>query len=343
MKILITRTDRIGDVLLSTPAIKAVRDAHPEAHIAVMVRPYAEEIVRGNPYINEVIIYDKYARHKNFLSTFFFALGLRKKNFDLAIHLHPTNRCHVISFLAGIPQRVGYDIKCGFLLTKKIPHTKQEGKKHEIDYTLDVVRSIGIEVRNKELYMPIIKEAEEKISGLLQQEGLSGQDRLVVLHPGASCLSKRWPEERFAMLGEKLIENYGVKVALVSGPNEVEIVARTAKLMGHHAINLCGKTSIGELAALLKRAELFISNDSGPVHMAVAVGTPVIAIFGRSDKGLSPKRWGPTGPKDIILHKHVGCDVCLAHNCQKDFACLKAITVDDVMEISNRMLEKNSR
>ena len=119
MRILLTRTDRIGDVVLSTPAIKAVRDRYPEAYIAFMVRPYARDIVEGNPYLNEVIVYDKYGKHKSVFKTIKFALGLRKKKFDLAIMLHPTNRVHLIAYLAGIPERVGFDRKMPFLLTKK--------------------------------------------------------------------------------------------------------------------------------------------------------------------------------------------------------------------------------
>jgi len=109
--------------------------------------------------------------------------------------------------------------------------------------------------------------------------------------------------------------------------------------MHHPVINLAGKTSVSQLASVLKRCNLFISNDSGPVHIACAVETPVISIFGRSQKGLSPARWGPTGKKDRILHKYVGCIECLAHNCVKEFACLKAITVDDVVSAADSILK----
>ncbi|MBI4974600.1 MAG: glycosyltransferase family 9 protein, partial [Candidatus Omnitrophica bacterium] len=134
-KILIIRLDRIGDVLLSTPVIKAVREAKPASHIAFMVQPYCREVVEGNPYLNEVIIYDKEEAEKGILGNLTFILNLHRHRFDLAIILHPTNRTHIITFLAGIPERVGYDKKMGWLLTKRIPHAKQFGLKHEIDYT----------------------------------------------------------------------------------------------------------------------------------------------------------------------------------------------------------------
>jgi ADP-heptose:LPS heptosyltransferase len=108
-------------------------------------------------------------------------------------------------------------------------------------------------------------------------------------------------------------------------------------------VNLAGRTSVADVAGILRRSKLFISNDSGPVHIACAVGTPVVAIFGRSDRGLSPERWGPTGKNDIILHEDVGCVECLAHNCKKGFMCLEAITVDDVLAAAEKILDKDAR
>ena len=144
-RILIVRTDRIGDLVLSTPVIASLRKAYPNSYIAFMCRPYTEAIVKGNPYLDEVIVYDKYGKEKGFWATLKFARYLKRKRFDLALILHPTNRAHLVTFLAGIPERVGWDQKLGFLLTKRIPHTKQQGEKHELEYTLDMLRSLDIE------------------------------------------------------------------------------------------------------------------------------------------------------------------------------------------------------
>ncbi|MDD5045000.1 MAG: glycosyltransferase family 9 protein, partial [Candidatus Omnitrophica bacterium] len=151
-RILIVRTDRIGDVLLSTPVIRAMRDAYPAAYIAMLVSPYAKETVEGNPYLDEVLVYDKDARHKSWLASRNFARALKRKQFDLALILHPTNRMHLVTFFAGIPRRIGYDRKMSFLLTDKIKHTKHLGEKHEMEYALDMVRYLGIEPKEKNLY-----------------------------------------------------------------------------------------------------------------------------------------------------------------------------------------------
>ena len=164
--ILIARLDRIGDVVLSTPVIKALRDACPDSHIAMMVLPYAREIVEGNPYLDEVIIYDKDRGQKGVSGNYKFIQELKKKKFDIAIILHPTNRTNMVLMFAGIPKRIGYNKKAGFLLTKKIPHTKQFGMKHEIDYSLDILKYIGIEPSARELYMPINSVSERKIEAI---------------------------------------------------------------------------------------------------------------------------------------------------------------------------------
>jgi len=188
--------------------------------------------------------------------------------------------------------------------------------------------------------MPIRPEAENSVEALLSQEDINKSDRLIAIHPSASCPSRIWPNERFAQVADKLIEKYAFKVLVIAGPKHILLAQNVIKHMHHPAINLAGKISLAQLASVLKRCKLFISNDSGPVHLASAVGVPVISIFGRNQKGLSPKRWGPVGSKGRILHKEVGCIKCLAHNCTKDFACLKAITVDEVLSAADSLLKE---
>ncbi|HOX09021.1 MAG TPA: lipopolysaccharide heptosyltransferase II [Candidatus Omnitrophota bacterium] len=337
-RILIIRTDRIGDVLLSTPAIKAVRDAYPNAHIAVMVRPYVEDVVDGNPYLDEVILYDKDNKQKGIFSTMAFIAGLRRKRFDLAIVLHPTVRSNVIPFLAGIPERVGYDRKWGFLLTKRLKDTKHHGEKHEIDYSLDVLRPVGITPKDRALYMPVKPEYERVIERFMDLADIGSKDIIVAISPGASCPSKRWPAYRFGRVADELAGRRGVKAVIIGGPSDKKTVDEVKTGMLHSPIVLSEEHSLGEVAALLKRCKLLISNDSGPVHIAVAVGTPVISIFGRLDPGLSPQRWGPVGPRDIVIHKDIGCEECLAHNCKLGFKCLEAVTVEDVLSAAEGLL-----
>jgi len=169
-------------------------------------------------------------------------------------------------------------------------------------------------------------------------EGLRNTDKLLAIHPAASCASKIWPEDRFAEVSRKLAAKYGFKIVIVAGSKDMPRAKLTAKMIDQSVHNFAGKISISQLASLLKRCALLISNDSGPVHIASAVDTPVISIFGRAQAGLGPKRWGPTGVKDLFLHKDAGCIECLAHNCLKEFTCLKAITVEDVLRAADFIL-----
>jgi len=338
-RILVARTDKIGDVLLSTPVFEVLRKNYPNAYIAALVSPYALDIVKANPFIDEVIVYDKDKKHKSILNSIKFILLLKKKRFDLALILHPINRMHLIAYFAGIPRRVGYNRKLGMLLTDKINHTKQFGAKHEMEYTLDLVRCLGIEPQDVFPYMPLSKESQDKADQILVDEGIGKEDIILSIHPSASCFSKIWPLERFAAVSDALVEKYGFKVLIIASAKDYDLAQNVLRGMKHKAVNLAGKTSVGELAALLKRSRLLISNDSGPVHIAWALGTPVIAIFGRNQKGLSPLRWGPRGLRDKILHKDIGCLECSAHNCVKGFACLKAIEIEDVLRSAEDILK----
>lgn len=338
-KILIVRLDRIGDVVLSTPVLKAVRDAYPASHITFMVAPHARDIANGSPYINEVIIYDKKGAQKSLIENIKFIANLSGKKFDIAIILHPTRRTHWLTFLSGIPRRLGYGKKMGVLLTDRVPHKKHLGLKHEMDYTLGLLRYMGIEPRDKKLHVPVDDRSERRARRILEDAGIKDNDKIVIINPGASCRSKRWPAQRFAEVADALVRKLGVKIIVVSGASDRCFTDLTVSMMKTpKALNLSGMTTIKELASLLKRSLLFISNDSGPVHIACAMGTPVISIFGRNDRGLSPRRWGPTNATDRSLHKYVGCDVCLAHNCRIEFKCLDAITADEVVRNAEEML-----
>lgn len=339
-RIIIVRMDRVGDLILSTPAIKAVRGAYPDSHIALLVRPYTKEAVDGNPYVNEIITYDKSNGEKGLLGKIKFIVGLRNKRFDLAIILHPKNSSHVFAFLAGIPERLGYDKKMGMLLTKKVPHTKQYGLRHEIDYTLGLLRYIGIVSSDKNLHMPVNRSSEERIKDLFDKNGISQKDLVITIHPAASCISRRWALERFAKVSDMLAEKHGAKIVIISGPGSDKIMGdKVAKLMKSEPLNLSGKTSISDIASVLRRSKLLVSNDSGPVHISCAVGTPVISIFSRKNRGISPERWRPVGKRDIVLHKDVGCEICLAHNCKRAFKCLDAISVEEVLSAADKILK----
>jgi len=338
-RILITRTDRIGDVVLSLPAIKAVRSAFPGSHIAVIVQPRIDDLLKGNPDIDEIIVYDKNKKHKGLLENVGFIKQLRAKRFDMVLILHTTKRINLICFLAGIPRRIGYARgKADFLLTDRIEYAKKLGEKHEAEYSLDILRCIGIDPEFSNPVIYVQRRDEQRAEEILKGFCINRGEKFAILHPGASCPSKMWPLENFAKLGDMLIENFKIKAMINLAPGQAGLGDKVRGMMRNKPVFFCGQTTLGELAALFKRASLVISNDSGPVHIAAGVKTPVISIFGRNQKGLSPVRWKPLGDKAVFIHKDVGCAECLAHDCKKDFLCLKAISVEEVFKETKKLL-----
>jgi len=337
-RILIVRTDRLGDVILSTPVIKNLRLAFPNAHLAFMCRPYTRDVVTGNPWLDEVIILDKKQKHRGIWGTFKLATWLRRQKFDWALILHPALRAHLLIFLSGIPVRVGWDKKIGCFLTKRIPHTKQEGKKHEVEYTLDILRAMHIPVVDTATYFPVTLNDEKTTMDMLLRMGYKPDEKLIIIHPSASCPSRRWPYALFSRLIKLLQKVNGLKIVVISSAEEADMI--DVLVNENTVIDLRGRLSISQFGALLKHSALLISNDSGPVHIAAALGTPVISLFSRKNPGLSPLRWGPVNANSFYFHKNVGCDVCLAHNCKKGFICLDAINPEEVASKAFELLSK---
>lgn len=334
---MITRTDRIGDLVLSTPVFPAIKKRYPNSFIAALVFKETAPIIEGNPWVDQVIVYDKKGFHKSWWKTMQFALELKKERFDIAIHLHATNRVNIISWLAGIPIRIGYRVKPGdrhgnlhHFLTHIVNEKKWEGKKHEADYNFDLLTLIDVPRPEKlEFYFPLRDSDREALKRVFPAQ----HQRYVVFHPSASCISKRWAPDRLAAVADRLAREYGIYPVIIGAEGLGALHAhQMQEFMEEKALNLAGQLNLGMLGWLLKGARLLVSNDSGPVHIASALGTPVISIFGRNEPGLSTTRWRPLSPNSSFLHKDVGCVVCLAHKCQIDFKCLKEIKVEEVLE-----------
>lgn len=342
-RVLVIRLDRLGDVILSTPVAQVLRQHFPHAHIVMMVRPPCEDAVRGNPYLNEVIVYDKEGKHHSAWKTIRFARKLRQQDFDTALVLHPSRRSHWIPYLAGIPIRIGYDRKDAWLLTHRLPHRKQEGEQHEAVYTLQMLSVFGISPPSPRPHVPLNAHAVQCIDALLSEASVQPSEALVAIHPSASCISKRWMPERFAQVADRLMAEHGVRICLVADSDDARFARQVKTAMRQPALDFSGRLTVAELAALLHRCRVLISNDSGPVHVAAAVGTPVVDIFGRNQRGLSPRRWGPVGEGHVMLHKEVGCVTCLAHDCDIEFLCLTSLQVEEVYQAAINILGQGAR
>lgn len=335
-RVLLTRCDKIGDLILTTPAISALRDAWPNAYIGFLCNKYTQDILDGNPDVDEIIPLDKNGKHKGIFGFLKLVRKIRARKFEIMINFHPTNRVHLLGFFARIPLRIGYDWKMGFLNNVIIKHKKQLGEKSEVEYNFDLLKPVSIEYKKFPQTIVVSPQEENRAEEEMRSRGL---DRFVLIHPGASCISKMWPLRNFVTLAEKIRYNFDIQVVFILGPGEEHMEKDIAHALGNKVI-IYKNLELKKLVALISKCSFFISNDSGPMHIADAFEKPLIVIFGRNQPGLSPHRWGPINKSAVVLWKDVGCKQCLAHNCQKGFLCLQSISVQEVFDAFKNQMER---
>ncbi|MDD4899097.1 MAG: glycosyltransferase family 9 protein [Candidatus Omnitrophica bacterium] len=293
--ILVVRNDRFGEFLLNIPAFRALRESFSSARIIAAVDPAVKELALSVPYLDETFPWEG---KKHSLSEKLRLAGqLKAKKIDIAIMLNPSQEFNLVCFLAGIPVRAGYNRKWGFLLNRKIPDKKALGLKHEVEYNLELAQAIGAKTADKSIKLNIAQSLAQE---LVLAARLDEQKDFVVLHPWSSDPVKLWPREKFSELAELLAEELKLKVVVVGAVKNPAFPA----ISGSTLIDLTGKTTLTQLALILKRAKLLVSADSGPVHLACAVGCPVIALFRNDLPGKTAKRWGPRGEKTKIIESN---------------------------------------
>lgn len=336
-KILVVRTDRMGDVLLNIPAIRALKQSF-NATVFALVNPVVKELLEGLPEIDQVLPFVEGRWNRSIFARLKLLREMRKMQFDLAVILNPTKRFHILTYLAGIGLRLGYARKWDFLLSHKIEDKKFLGQKHEVEYNLDLVRSIGADTSDQQISIKAEKQDTQFVENLLLEYGIKDKDIVIAIHPHSSNPAKCWPKENFASVADELSLRFSAKVVITGSAQERSSVVKLISLTKHPLINLCGRLSLKQLAAFFLRCSLLISNDSGPVHIAAAVATPTVVIFGRNMPAVGPKRWGPWGSGHITLHKDPGCSPCLDRDCPYNFKCLTSITPEEVLAVVEQRL-----
>jgi len=333
-RILIVNVNWVGDVLFSTPFIRAVREANPDAHIACLLHPRCREMIEANPRLDEVIIYDEEGVHRSLFGKWALIKELRKKKFDTVFLLHRSFTKALITYMAGIRERIGYPAKKrGIILTRVIEEPAEE--MHKVEYFLNIARSCGMGVKNV-TYEFFVRDADRKFIGeLLRNNGISDKDIVVVVCPAGNWPPKRWPVENFARLCDELAEKSGARIVLSAAEKDLKLVEDIKSVMAARPVIAAGKTSLKQLGALLERANLVVANDTGPMHIASAVGTKTIALFGPT----SPRLTGPYGKGPFrIVSGNESCEVpCYDITCA-DNVCMSAIKVEDVLKESLELL-----
>jgi len=329
-KILIIMTAGIGNMLLFIPTLRGIRDGFPQSKIDLLLAPRGTpELIKGCPYIDNILIFDS---AKSIPLRINFIRKLQKNRYDLTFVSYTSQNIHslFITLLLRSPYRIGYETEeMGFLYNLKI----QLEKKHEVEVNLDLIRRLGIEVVNKDIGIWLTPEDREFGEEFFKNYGLKKDDLILGMHPGAykDFWFKKWDKEKFAQLGDILHQKYGAKIILFGGNDEIGLCEEIKNLMSYPPIIATGKTTILQTAVLIERCRLFISNDSGLMHLAVSVKTPVVAIFGPTN----PVKNAPYGPKNVLVRKDLPCSPCYQMykklSCNH-LQCINSITVADVIE-----------
>jgi heptosyltransferase-3 len=284
-KVLIVRTDRLGDVLLTTPVSSALREAYPQAKISWLVRPYAAPLLEHNPNVDEILV-DRGGPIKELVDL------LKNGQFDAAIIAYPRWRVAWALWRAGIPMRIGPASKWySLFFTHKIWQHRSEGKKHEADYNLELLAPLGIPFKRRPTTFVVTDEEKQVAKKLLASHRISFSKPIVILHPGSGGSSARWPLTHFMALGDKL-QVEGCDVVVTGGPGEDYQSIMIDQMHRIPVFVAAGSVSVRELAAIYSWAALVVSNSTGPLHLAVALGVPTISIYSPIPT-CHPTRWGP--------------------------------------------------
>jgi heptosyltransferase-2 len=342
MKILVRAPNWIGDAVMAVPALEALRRAAPTDEVCVLARPAIADLFAGQPFADRSLDFDFTGRHRGWIGREKLAAELRKEKFDVAVLLQNAFEAAWLAWRAGIPERIGYarDAR-SLLLTMAIP-VPLEGQtpRHESLYYLELLRRAGWSEAARvipPIRLAIAEAARANAESVLRAAGARGNAWRCAIAPGASYgAAKCWPPERFALLADRLISECGADVIFFGSPGEMKISTLILSKMKSRAISLVGETSARDFAALLASCSLFIGNDSGAMHVAAAVGLPVIGIFGSTD----PECTAPVTEQFTLIREAVYCSPCFLLRCPVDHRCMTRIAVDSVFEAATRV--KNS-
>ncbi|MBI3940764.1 MAG: lipopolysaccharide heptosyltransferase II [Acidobacteria bacterium] len=337
----------IGDAIISLPALKELRRLSPGARLSVLAKPWVADIYHAGGLADEVILFDR-SLFPGLAGIARLARHLRAHSFSCALLLQNAFEAAVIARLAAIPVRVGYNTGYrGFLLTCAVPLPRHAGAIHQSFYYLNLLTAAGFSPMTyspESGYQPdaslqLSEEQRLPAARLLQSLGISAARPLVGINPGAAYgPAKRWFPERYAAVADHLASRWSAQVLVFGSAGELEIAWQIERAMRQRPIVLAGRTTLLELMGLIQHCDLFVTNDSGPMHLAAALRRPLIALFGSTDERLT----GPMSCSAHVIHKPVECTPCFRRTCPIDLRCFGQISVGEVCELADRIFQSQA-
>jgi len=336
-RILVRGVNWVGDTILSYPTVQGLKTLFPDCHLAILVTNHLVDLWKTFPYVDEIIPFQKRGGLRSLWEDLNFIRSIKRRRFDIAVILPRSFRSAYQIYLTRIPVRIGYqDEGRSLLLTHGIPRTGETLRIHRINYYRKLIEPLGKVETTIPPHIFIRGEDRKWADQMLRGFGLLEGRPLIGINPGATYgIAKCWYPSRFGELGKRLFKRWKA-TALIFGREEEQAIAKEIlKFLEDGGIDLTGQTHLLQLAALLERCHLLITNDTGTMHVATAVGTPVVALFGSTDHIAT----GPLGEGDVVVRKEVPCSPCLKRVCPTDHRCMELITVDEVEEIVSNKLK----
>lgn len=337
--ILIIKPSSLGDVIHALPVLKILKNKFPDAKISWVINKELSELIEGNPYIDDILLFQrkKWSKWMNFPSNVIelikFIIKIRKKKFDIAIDLQGLLRSGLISFLSGSPRRIGFNNAREFsplFYTDKI--SLPDKKIHSVERYIYAAKSLGANDTERDFTINIPNEDIDYVEDFLEEKGMNDSKKIVIVNPWARWKTKCWPIDNYLSLIERL-KGEGFLPILIGSNEFEETIEGLIKESSDPPITFVDER-LKRLTALIKRSSLIVTNDSGPMHIAAAVNTPVVALFGPTN----PLLTGPYGDGHIVIKKNMECAPCLERECSKEQECMKMISVEEVMEIIKKRL-----
>lgn len=345
-KILIIKLWGIGTIILCSPALRSLKEKYPNAKITFVTLTNNKGVYEGSPLIDELIYFEIKKLYKIPFDFLKLVSKLRKEKFDLVIDFELFARFStILTYLIGGKKTVGYRTKKqmrGMVYDIKVDY---KDKQYIVNTFLDLIKKIGIKIKNKEIVKLTIPEKDKDFINKFLIENIKKEYLKIGINVNASDFgaARRWPHRNFAKIADWIINKYKANVIFIGGPNDTNLVNKTIKLMKNKPINIAGKTTIKQLIALIDKMDLFITNDTGPLHIAVAMDVPTISFFGPE----TPVIYGPKDKnKHIIFYKNLNCSPCIRVynakriNCKKNAICITSIKVEEVMNAIEKSLGK---
>ncbi len=343
-KILVRAPNWMGDAVMCLPALETIRRAFPDSEISILVRPVIGELFVDHPGVRHIVTYDDRGTHAGWWGTVKLARSLRRERYDLALLFQNAFEAALLGVLAGIALRYGYATDGRrLLLTHPVALPDPKRTVHQVRYYMDMLIPLVQETPTPALTLSVSPAEETMANRLLQEYGVRAADVLIGVNPGSVYGgAKRWPPERFAAVADRLIVDVRqrspnpVRCLIIGGPGEEALGEAIARRMLSNAVVLSGKTSLSVLKAILKRCCLFVTNDTGPMHVANALGVPVVAVFGSTD----PTATAPYNGLSAVVRHPVDCSPCLLRECPIDHRCMTSVSADQVVRAAQGLLGK---